>query len=150
MHLKKALIQKLAERQLPPGTVVEEARQPGIPFLYDLKVRTERIPQEHHADKGLEMVVKRIKQAFTGEREPTKFREHAEIEAIPQIGAYAGLGALGATGGAGIGALVAGKGNRGLGAATGGFIGGVTAPILLALAQKQGLLKLQSTRELEV
>jgi len=113
MHLKRALEDKIS-MDLPPGTTVIEDRQPGIPFLFDVRRRLERTPVEPQK-KGMELLVNKIKEAWTGERQPTKFREHAEYEAIPHVGAYAGLAGLGATGGAGLGALVAGKGYRAAG-----------------------------------
>jgi hypothetical protein len=111
----------LKDALLKKTAEVLESRQPMIPGILDVGIRGERTET------------------------PAGIREHSEIEAIPQLGAYIGAAGLGAVPGAGIGAAVAGKGKRLDGALLGAAAGGLALPIMLALAKKSGMLKFQET-----
>ena len=128
--LKEAILKQAAK---------SDTRTPIIPGFLDVQYKVE----QETPPNGLTVA----KNKFLGR--PTTVRRHEEFEAIPQLGAYAGLGAAGAVGGAGLGALVSDKGNRGVGALTGAAIGMVAAPALLALARQQGMLKLQTTSDVK-
>jgi hypothetical protein len=102
-----------------------------------------------YSDKGLmRYFLNRTREAKRRDDKKTgqstiDFRERITPTAL----GYTSAGVAGGGLGSGIGALVAGRGNRTVGALTGGAIGAVAAPLALLLASKQGWIQPSQTRK---
>lgn len=122
-HLREALQKEAASRNIN-----RSVRVPLIPGFLDAEESTKGVVTQ----PGLLGTIK-------GETPSSDLTQTARL--IPRAGAYGAAGIAGAIPGAGLGALFAGKDNRLTGALAGGVVGGITAPLLLALANKGGMFE---------